>query len=113
MPWWYWACDLVVLPSFSEGIPNVLREALSCGKPFVATNVGGIPEIAHPRFARLVGPGQPRELAEAIDAMLQTRVTADPGELCSQLISWDRSAQLVGECLEAIVARPLPVVNAS
>ena len=39
------ACDVFLLPSISEQVPNVLLEALALGKPVVATKVGGIPEI--------------------------------------------------------------------
>lgn len=42
---WYNACDIFCLASFREGIPNVILESFACGKPVVATNVGGIPEI--------------------------------------------------------------------
>ena len=42
---WMAASDLVTLPSYSEGHPNVLVEALACGRPVVATPVGGIPEV--------------------------------------------------------------------
>lgn len=42
---WYNASDLFCLPSSREGWPNVLLESLICGKPVVATEVCGIPEI--------------------------------------------------------------------
>lgn len=63
---WYRAADLVVLPSHSEGIPNVLLEALACGTGFVASNVGGIPEISSDPAAELVPPGDAIRLAERI-----------------------------------------------
>ena len=43
---WMNAATLLCLPSHMEGVPNVILEALSCDLPVIATNVGGIPEIA-------------------------------------------------------------------
>lgn len=42
---WMAASDIVTLPSWAEGTPNVVREALACGRRVVASNVGGIPDL--------------------------------------------------------------------
>ena len=66
LPHWYRAADVFVLPSRSEGVPNVLLEASACGVPWVASRVGGIPEIAHLAMSRLVAPGEAAALADAM-----------------------------------------------
>lgn len=68
---WYRAADLTVLPSLSEGIPNVLRESIACGTPFVASHVGGIEELVAGDTMRLVEPGNPEALAKAIEGCLE------------------------------------------
>lgn len=67
---WMAAADLVTLPSYMEGCPNVVLEALACGRPVVATNVGGIPEIMSDACGRLVPPREPAALAHALAAVL-------------------------------------------
>jgi glycosyltransferase involved in cell wall biosynthesis len=66
----YQAADVFVLPSHSEGVPNVLLEAMACRTPYVATHVGGIPEVAVPAVGCLVPPNDPAALAEALMAEL-------------------------------------------
>lgn len=66
---WYRAADLLVLPSLSEGTPNVLLEALATGTPFVASAVGEVPRIA-PAPDWCVPAGNPTELAIAIARQL-------------------------------------------
>ena len=90
---WYRAADLVVLPSLSEGVPNVLLEAISCGTPFVASQVGGIPEIADPNRDRLVPPRQSRALAAAIQERLSTTIATVPRRITP--LTWQASAQQV------------------
>ncbi|WP_175517087.1 glycosyltransferase [Planctomicrobium piriforme] len=70
VPDWYRAADLTMLCSDSEGLPNVLRESLACGTPFVSTNVGSIHEIAQPEASLLTPPRDPDAFATAIESML-------------------------------------------
>jgi glycosyltransferase involved in cell wall biosynthesis len=66
------AADVVVLASHSEGTPNVILEALACGRRVVATNVGGIPDlIDDDELGTLVPPHDSQALAAAISAALR------------------------------------------
>lgn len=67
---WMAASDLVTLPSYSEGHPNVLVEALACGRGVVATPVGGIPEVVDADSGVLVPPRDARTLAEGLRSAL-------------------------------------------
>jgi glycosyltransferase involved in cell wall biosynthesis len=68
----YAAGNVFVLPSHSEGSPNVLLEAMAAEVPIVATAVGGVPEIvANEESALLVPPNNPQALAAAIERVLQ------------------------------------------
>ena len=67
---WMRASDVFCLPSYSEGCPNVVVEALSCGRPVVATSVGGVPELVDERGGILVAPRGAAQVREALDAAL-------------------------------------------
>jgi len=70
--------SVFVLPSRSEGIPNVILEAMALKKPVVATGVGGVPEIIqHEHDGLLVPPEDPRSLAAAIDRLIGDRRLAE------------------------------------
>jgi teichuronic acid biosynthesis glycosyltransferase TuaC len=70
LPDWYRAADLFVLPSRSEGVPNVLLEAMSCGLPFVASDVGSIRDLLPFHRSRVVPEGDVPALADAIAVAL-------------------------------------------
>jgi glycosyltransferase involved in cell wall biosynthesis len=64
--------DIFVLPSLNEGMGRVLVEAMALGKPIVASNIGGIPDlIFHGKNGFLVPPQKPRELAQYIQLLLE------------------------------------------
>ena len=67
IPIWMNACDVLVLPSLNEGFPTVIPEAMACGKPVIATYVGGVPEaISSSELGTLVAPKDPEALSQAI-----------------------------------------------
>jgi glycosyltransferase involved in cell wall biosynthesis len=67
---WMRAADVFCLPSYSEGCPNVVVEALACGRPIVATNVGGIPELVKEASGFLIPPHDAAALRGALDKAL-------------------------------------------
>jgi len=99
---WYRAADLFVLPSRSEGVPNVLLEASACSCPWVASNVGGIPEIAQFGQCLLVPPENPMEVARGIrDVLGRSAGVAVPPR------SWDSAVDELEEFLRSVIHKPV------
>ena len=64
---YYTRSDVVCLPSFAEGLPVVLMEAMATGRPVVATLVAGVPELVKDGASGFLVPaGSARELADAL-----------------------------------------------
>jgi glycosyltransferase involved in cell wall biosynthesis len=64
---WIQACDVIVNPSLTEGMPNAVLEAMALGTPVVATAVGGVPDMIEDGVSGLlVSPGDPSALARAV-----------------------------------------------
>ncbi len=101
---WMSACDLLCLPSRKEGLPNVVLEAMGCGRAVVASNVGGVPEAILDGFnGFLVPPGNVEALAAALHRALITRW--DPAAICKSVarFDWDKSAQQVYTVLQSVL----------
>lgn len=59
--------DMMVLPSYTEGFPNVILESLTMSVPVIASNVGGVANIVeNERTGLLIEPGKPKAIASAI-----------------------------------------------
>jgi glycosyltransferase involved in cell wall biosynthesis len=67
-------CDVFVLPSLYEGLPLSILEAMSAGKPVIATQIGGTDEAVIPNeTGLLIPPADPAALAAAIRKLLDDR----------------------------------------
>jgi glycosyltransferase involved in cell wall biosynthesis len=88
------ATDALVLPSWAEGTPNVVLEALACGRRVVATAVGGIPDlITAPILGELVPPRTPSALSEALERAVDTRYCPADVARAGAGGGWEESAR--------------------
>lgn len=101
---WYRAADLSILASLSEGVPNVLLESIASQTAFVASNVGGIPEIADPDLDRLVPAGNPSALADGIEDRIVAIGTAHKRTRRFEPPSMSEAAETLSLILQSVVS---------
>lgn len=102
---WYRAADATVLASESEGLPNVLRESLACGTPFISTDVGSVSEIANDAYSIVVPIGDVDAMADAMTRIIHPSFQSNAG--CFNARSWDDCARdfvtvMRGDTLESL-----------
>jgi glycosyltransferase involved in cell wall biosynthesis len=96
------AADVLTLPSWREGTPNVILEAVASGRRVVASTVGGIPDvITTPALGELVPPRDSGSLAAALTRALDEPCT--PAGAAHNLPTWDDSARLLRAALAELV----------
>ena len=96
---WMNAADLVCLPSHAEGVPNVLLEAMACGRPIVATHVGGVPEVV-PELAGILTPAHDiAALSHAIVVALDRRWRGDLILEHARRFSWEANVDELCETM--------------
>ena len=95
---WLTAADLFVLASDYEGCPNVVLEALACGRPVVATRVGNVDRMVPPYAGVLVDrPDDDERLLEAVTEALRRRWETDRIRAYAEGLSWRDVAARVAE----------------
>jgi len=99
----YQNADLFVLPSYHEGIPTVLLEAMSCGTPVIATDVRGNRDIiSSGENGILVPPRAPKKLAETIlylieDKKLRERIGKNARKTIEEKYTWNTISDMILE----------------
>lgn len=113
IPAYFSAADLVAVPSvryegYVDGLPNVALEAMAAGRPLVATDVGGLPELVRPGVNGVLVPEKDsRALADAIielarDPDLRERLGAEGRSEIREKRSWEAVGRRYVELYEAV-----------
>lgn len=100
---WICASDVLALPSWSEGYPNVVVEAIACGCPVVATDVGGTREIINLENGILIPPRDAKVLENAL-AQALTRLWDHAAIASAMQRSWNDVAVETLEVCQRSVA---------
>ena len=102
VPTWMAACDVLVLPSHIEGMPNAVLEALASGRRVVASAVGGVPDlITSDTLGALVPPRTPEALAAALTQALRTSYAPEVVAERGAHGGWEASAAALHAVLAA------------
>ncbi|MEE2657807.1 MAG: glycosyltransferase [Candidatus Latescibacterota bacterium] len=102
--------DLFVLPSFSEGLPLSLLEALACGLPIVATRCGGPEEVVDDEVGRLVEPRDVPGLAGAIADVLDSHSCYDREAIAARACreyDYRSVARRIVDVYKSVMAEPV------
>jgi len=95
--------DIFVLPSLNEGMGRVLAEAMALGKPIVASNTGGIPDLViHGKNGFLVPPKNPKELAKYIQVLIEDKDKREKMSLKGKEMSLNFSAEIMIEKIASL-----------
>lgn len=104
IPRWINASDAVVMSSHYEGVPTVLFETLACGRPFISSSVGGIPEIiTDDEIGLLFKPGDKSSMVDALVFSISKKWDQEHISDYASRYSWSHVAdQYVAEYLELL-----------
>ncbi|NLT37112.1 MAG: glycosyltransferase family 4 protein [Methanomassiliicoccus sp.] len=102
---WMNAADIFVLPSLKEGNPTVMFECLGCGRPFIGTWVGGIPDVITGEMGVLCEPSDPHGLALAINEALGREWSVERISQHAQRYTWTNIVSQLSALYDEIMGR--------
>jgi glycosyltransferase involved in cell wall biosynthesis len=106
---WMQAADIFFLPSWSEGMPNVVMEAMACGLPTISTTVGGLPDgVGDSKGAILLPPKQLQQLTETMlkvcfDESLRDRMSMAACQTAQERFGLEKNVQKTLNYLSGII----------
>ncbi|MCP4367659.1 MAG: glycosyltransferase family 4 protein [Deltaproteobacteria bacterium] len=100
---WLNAADIFVLPTYNEGLPNVILEAMACGLPVIAARVGGIPEVVTENTGILISPKSSEILAKGINDMLTRKWDRNVIRKHIEKFTWERNANKIVQIYENVL----------
>lgn len=81
------SADVVINPSYTEGLPTSVIEAAMCGKPVIVTDVGGTPEIVGRDYPLQFQPGDLKKLTASLKYLLKNKAKRNQlGKLLSKRV---------------------------
>lgn len=100
-------CDVLVCPSYSEGMPNVILEAMSRSCAIIASDVGAISMMVNPENGILIKPGDTSELKSAIEQILSNKeklnsLKASSLKKCKEDFIWENIMEKLIRVLDKI-----------
>ncbi|MCW4010248.1 MAG: glycosyltransferase family 4 protein [Candidatus Bathyarchaeota archaeon] len=107
LPSFYNAADFFVVPSKSgEGLPLVTLEAMACGLPVLATDVGGIKEVMIKGYGKVIPPNDPQAMAEGMLELAGiefTRLKRELRKIMTKKYSWNTNVERLVKIYEEII----------
>ena len=110
----YSAAELLILASSREGMPNVLLEAISCGTPVLAANVGGAAEIIDNKIiGRLLLDRSPAGIIDGVQQVVGSHLDREKIRAAANFWSWDKTVERILSLYDTLIIKDGNFLNSS